>query len=112
LIEIASTMAAPASDCEGALCTFTPARVRWYLICWRLSEIVREPFTVVLASESRNSRDIDPWIRGGRVDPEKGRLIGLSLELARDRGGIALTPHSADRIASFLCAGPHLLEER
>lgn len=94
------------------VCAFTPSRVRWYLICWRLAQVVKEPFAVVLAAESRNSRDIDPWIRGGRVDPEKGRLIGLSLEHARDDGGMALTPHNADRISAFLCEGPHLERER
>ena len=86
-------------------CTFAPSRVRWYLVVWRLAEIVREPFAEVLRSEARNSRDIDPWIRGGRVDPDTGRLIGSALEDARDRGGIALRAWNAERIAAFLC--PH-----
>lgn len=103
--------AAPtAVECDGPSCTYTPSRVRWYLICWRLAEIVREPFANVLNAESRNSRDIDPWIRGGRVDPDKARDIGLSLQLARDRYGIALVPHNAERLSRVLCGGRHVVD--
>jgi hypothetical protein len=113
MIEVAAVaVAMPTGDCEGAACAFTPGRVRWYLICWRLAEIVHEPFANVLNSESRNSRDIDPWVRGGRVDPDKARDIGLSLQIARDRGGIALVTHNADRISVFLCGGSHLESAR
>lgn len=112
MIDTLAMSAAPSrpisTDCPGSeRCEWTPARVRWYLICWQLALRVHEPFANVLGSESRNSRDIDPWIRGGRVDPERGRSIGLSLEHARDDGGLDLRTYNADRISSYLCPNDH-----
>jgi hypothetical protein len=101
---------APSPDCPGESCKWTVSRVRWYLICWRLSEIAREPFPNILRSESRNSRDIDPWVRGGKVDPDDARDIGLSLVIARDHHGIALVPHNAERLSQVLCLGGHVVD--
>jgi hypothetical protein len=99
------------ADCPGpASCEFTVARVRWYLWCWNLAVRYREPFSNVLRSESRNSRDIDPWIRGGRVDPDRGRAIGLSLELARKDGGLTLATWNAEKISHYLCRAAHTRE--
>ena len=97
-------------DCPFSECTFSVPRVRWYLTVWVESRKYREPFADVLRSESRNSRDIDPWIRGGRVDPDRGRMIGLSLERAATDGGLALQPWNAEKVARFLCA--RSLEDR
>jgi hypothetical protein len=113
-VRLTQTRSAPAVavaglECPGpSTCAFTPGRVHWYMVCWRLAEIIREPFDLVLRSESRNSKDVDPWIRGGKVEPDAGRIIRLSLEHARDHHGIALTTHNAERISRVLCPGPHV----
>ena len=106
-----STLAVSApitTDCPGPeRCEWTAPRIRWYLVVWRMSLIAREPFANVLRSEARLSRDVDPWARGGKVDPGWALNIGLSLEHARDQYGLSLQPHNAERISSVLCAGPH-----
>lgn len=84
-------------------CTFSVPRVRWYLYIWRQARLAREPFADVMASEARESRAIDPWIRGRKGDAQQGRLIGLSLEDARDRGRLQLAPWNAEAISAFLC---------
>lgn len=96
------------TDCPGPeRCEWTAPRIRWYLVVWRMSIIAREPFANVLRSEARLSRDVDPWARGGKVDPGWALNIGLSLEHARDQFGLSLQPHNAERISSVLCGGPH-----
>jgi hypothetical protein len=94
----ADSVSVPACDC-----TFSTPRVRWYLYIWRQARIAREPFADVMRSEARESRSIDPWIRGARGDANRSRLIGLSLEEARDRGNLELAPWNAEKIANFLC---------
>ena len=105
-LAMAAEQAAPAArqcDCPPSYCTFTRGRVYHYLIVWEEARRHDEPFADVLRSESRVSQDVDPWIRGGRIDPDMGRLIGVALEYARDRFGIALVPHNAERISQALC---------
>lgn len=98
----------PVTDCPGPeRCEFTTPRVRWYLVCWRLALVTREPFHTVLRSEARLSRDVDPWARGGRVDPGWALNIGLSLEHARDQHGLTLAAWNAEKISAVLCRGPH-----
>lgn len=95
-------------DCRFASCRFTVARVRFYLVAYRQSQILRVPPEEVLRDNCRESRTIDPSIRGGSFDGNTARDIILSLELARDRHGISLNPWNAERIATALCPGRSL----
>lgn len=99
--------AQPSTVCDAGQrggCTFSPKRVRFYLIVMRQAHLAREPFDVVLMHETRNSRLIEPGIRGSRVDPLELRTIGWAIEDAGKRHGISvLNPHNADRLAAVLC---------
>lgn len=92
-------------ECPQARCRFSVRLVKLYLFAARQARILREPLADVLRSEIRNSRPVDPWLRGGRnTDPEIFRDIALSVERARDEGGIDITnPWNAERVAAFCC---------
>lgn len=102
---LAPTPAAPPTDCECSRgrCAFSAPRVRWYLFVWRQAQLAGEPFPEVLRSESRSSTDLDPWIRGGRVDRDQAVDIGIALTSARDDGGFTLHPYNAELIGQWLC---------
>lgn len=84
-------------------CTFSPSKVYLYLVCYRQAVRFGESFAEVLKARTRNSRAIDPWVRSGKADRQRAVDIGLSLELASARTGIALAPHNAERLAAALC---------
>lgn len=97
---------ADACDCTFSRCRFRLPLVRFYLYAYRQAQIAREPFADVLRDCVRNSREVDPFIRAGRIiDRDACHEIALSLEMARDQGAIALTPWNAERIAAYLCPG-------
>ncbi len=93
----------PTCPCRFGRCDFSPPKVRFYLVVWRQSLIHREPFEVIFRAETRESRMIDPAIRGGRGSQDYARTIRMSLEHARDNGRIPLTAWNAEKIAAYLC---------
>lgn len=101
--------------CEGERggCRFSRRRVYFYLLVMRQAHLAREPFDVVLRSETRNSRLIDPAVRGTSTDPMEARAIGWAIEDAGARHGINVgNPHNADRLAAVLCPEHHDVDER
>ncbi len=96
-------------DCQFGKCRFRPALVRFYLAAYRQAVILREDPADILRDNCRNSRESDPWIKGGKVDPEACRDLMLSLEVASRAHGIPLAMWSADRLAAALC--PHRWNE-
>lgn len=89
-------------DCAYGSCRFSVPRVRFYLHVWRQAVVSGESFASILRAETRNSRLIDPWIRGSRANRD-AEDIGLSLELA-GRAGLTLAPWNAERVAAHLCS--------
>ncbi len=91
-------------DCSPSQCRFRVRLVQVYLFAARQAVIYGEPLADVIRSELRNSRPIDPWLRGGKVDPDAARDIALSLQRARDEGKIDITrPWNAEAVARFCC---------
>lgn len=92
-------------DCQQGKCRFRPALVRFYLAAYRQAIILREDPSDVLRDNCRNSREEDPWIKGGKIDREACRDLMLSLQVVSRRTGIELTMWNADRLAAALCPG-------
>lgn len=97
----------PPCDCAAGQCRFRPRVVYVYLLAAVEARRAGEPLALVIRAELRNAREIDPWSRGGRADPDASLDIALSLERARDVGGIGLVPANADRVSRFLCPFRH-----
>lgn len=95
--------AASSCECTFGKCRFRPALVRFYLAAYRQARILREDPSDVLRDNCRNSREEDPWIKGGRIDREACRDLMLSLQVASQRTGIELTMWNANRLAEALC---------
>lgn len=79
-------------------------RVRLYLIVYRQAQLYRESFADVLRHRTRNSRSIDPAVRGQGFDWDRARVIGWALdEVARTHGIGFLHADNADAVAKALC---------
>lgn len=89
-------------DCEWD----SVPRVRLYLIVWRQARIYHEAFADVLRHRTRDSRSVDPAIRGRSFDWEKARAVGWSLdEIARVRGIGFMHADNAEAVSVALCPG-------
>lgn len=96
----------PCAGCECApgRCRYRPALVRVYLIAYREAVKCGDDPAEYIRDHVRNSREVDPWTRGGRlIDPQASTDIKLSLELVRARSGIELNLWNADRLSKALC---------
>lgn len=99
------TMETTTPACRGCDWDDVP-RVRFFLIVWRQAQLYREPFEDVLRHRTRNSRSIDPRVRGRGFDWNDARTIGWSLdELAKERGLGFMHADNAEAVSSALCAG-------
>jgi hypothetical protein len=95
--------APPTCDCPPGRCRFRVPLTRAYLHAAQDARRYREPLADVLQDNLKASRDADPFIQRGRIEQGAARDIALSLERARDEGGIALVPQNAERVAAFCC---------
>lgn len=78
--------------------------VRLYLIVYRQAHLYREPFEDVLRNRVRDSRAIDPAVRGRGFDAEKARAIAWSLDaVLKAHGWGFLHPDNALAVATALC---------
>ena len=93
-------------ECPWSKCRFSVPRVRAYLIAYREAEKHGDDPADYIRDCVRPSRIgvIEPLVRGSGSDPHASLDVKLSLELARDQGGIALNAWNAERVAAFLCA--------
>ena len=94
-------------ECRWGQCDFTVSRVRFFLHVRRQAQLVGEPFEAVLRHRSRNSRLIDPAIRGNSFfDWTRARAIGWSLDaVARHHATTPgfMHPANAEAVAAELC---------
>lgn len=91
-------------ECPPTRCRFRSSLVKLYVIAYREAVKAHEDPADYIRDHVRNSREVDPWTRGGRlIDPQSSIDIKLSLEIARDRHGIELNAWNADRLAEVLC---------
>ena len=98
----------PCRDCPQSRCEFKPSRVRSWIFAYREAIKHGDDPAEYIRDSIRPSRDepevIDPAIRGtSRTNPWWHVEAKLSLERARDVGGIALQHWNADRVSAFLC---------
>ena len=89
-------------ECRWSECRFRTPKVRAYLIAYREARKRGDDPADYIRDCVRPSRDhrevIEPWIRGRSGDPQASLDIKLSLELARDQGGLSLDAHNAAAI--------------
>lgn len=79
-------------------------RLRFYLVVWRQARLYREPFAEVLRCHTRESRLIDPGVRGKTFDMEAARAIGWALDAVhRQRGAAFMHPDNCEAVADVLC---------
>ena len=107
-LAMAAEQAAPAAcsacECAAGRCRYRVGLVRLYVIAYREAVKQHDDPADYISDHVRNSREIDPWTRGGRtIDPNASRDIKLSLEIARERHGIELNAWNAERLAQVLC---------
>jgi hypothetical protein len=100
--------ASSCGECRYGECRFRVPKVRAYVIAYREAVKCGDDPADYIRDCVRSSRPgpdpIDPRLRGGKGgDPMASLDIKISLERARDVGGIALNAWNADRIAAFLC---------
>jgi hypothetical protein len=81
-------------------------RVRFFLHVYRQAYLYREPFADVLRHRTRNSRSIDPAVRGQGFDWDRARAIGWSLDAVVQRKGWGfMHPDNAESVSLELCPG-------
>jgi hypothetical protein len=107
-LRVVQAVPSPCLECRFGECRFTTFKVRSYVIAYREAVKCGDDPAEYIKDCVRPSRPgpdpIDPRLRGGAPgDPFASRDIKISLEQARDRGGIALNAWNADRIAKYLC---------
>jgi hypothetical protein len=89
-------------DCDGDW--HDAPRVRFFLIVYRQAHLYREPFADVLRHRTRNSRSIDPAVRGQGFDWDRARAIGWSLDEVRKHHGWGfMHPDNGEAVAEVLC---------
>lgn len=91
-------------ECVWGDCDFKAGKVALYLHVLRQAELAREPFELVLRHRTRNSRSIDPAVRGTGFDAVKARAIGWALDaVRRTHGARFMHPANAEAVARVLC---------
>jgi hypothetical protein len=105
----------PCRDCQWAECKFRVSRIKSYLIAYReASKCGDDPAEYIRDSikpsrrvgEEENVSDVtDALIRGTKPRDHFWHIdVKVSLEQARDVGGLSLDSWNADAVARWLCA--------
>ena len=95
------------AECPWSKCRFRVLLVRSYIIAYREAQKGGDDPADYIRDSIRPSRSdapIEPLTRGGMPrDPHWHIDVKVSLEQARDVGGIALNAWNAERVAAWLC---------
>ena len=99
----ASPPTAACRTCPFGRCIWRVPAVRSYLYAAQSARQHRISLAEAIRDNLKSSREEAGIVQRRRFDPDGSLDIAIVLEQIRDRHGIALVPHNAERIAALAC---------